>query len=230
MKNILCVFTLLLFVVYSSAQCSLRVNSNGVYSQTLQSTGNTQLDNLVWNEESKLESTFGINASVNICSGTNGLAMPYCKHSGCNGTIELGKSLLAFEYKQPSGNYIVMAIMAHEFAHLVQFQHPEIRWTSSAQQELHADFLAGWYIGQYIKKYSYGSSERSNIPSAVMLGFGQLGDEEYWSMNHHGNKFARFMVIQQGMCDGYNWMPLDRAFKAGIYVANEAIVEYDYKW
>jgi len=206
------------------------MNSQGVYSQTLQSTGNTQLDNVVRNEESKLESFFGVNANVNICSGTNGLAMPYCRHEGCHGTIELGKSLLSFEYQQSKGDYIVIAIMAHEYAHLVQYRHPEIRWASSAQQELHADFLAGWYIGQYIRKYSYGSPDRRNIPFAVRGGFAQLGDQEYWSMNHHGNKMARMLAIDSGMSDGYHWMPLDRAFKAGIDVANDIIVEFDYKW
>ena len=74
------------------------------------------------------------------------------------------------------------------------------------------------------------SKEYSAITSAVQMGFSRLGDEEYWSMNHHGNNVARLLAIENGMNPGSNWMTLDRAFKEGFTVANNMIEEFDYNW
>ena len=40
--------------------------------------------------------------------------------------------------------------MAHEFAHILQYKH-SMRFNSNVHQEIHADILAGWYIGKYLK-------------------------------------------------------------------------------
>jgi hypothetical protein len=207
----------LIFSAYSpnNAQCTLK-NYGSVNSNYLASTGNVEIDNLVKSEKYKLEQFFNVTVDLKFYSGANGLAKPHCQNSYCNGTIELGKELLSFEYKKMGastgltiGKYMIMAIMAHEFAHIYQYSHPEYKFTNSVTQEVHADMLAGWYMTRYFidnipesEKYNweYVSKLRS-IYTDMMISFGWMGDDQYWSQQHHGNYYTRSMAFYEGWKD-----------------------------
>ena len=208
---------LILFSPYTNAQCTLN-NKSSVSSGYLNSTGNTEIDNLIKSEKAKLERFFNVKVDLKIYSGENGLAKRTCRLSNCNGTIELGKELLIFEYnkKGPSsglsiGKYMIMSIMAHEFAHIYQYSNPQFKFKNSVVQEVHADILAGWYIARYLvdnipesDKYSSNRdswTKISNIHNDLVISFGWMGDRAYWSQQHHGNYYTRLMAFRQGWKD-----------------------------
>ena len=59
------------------------------------------------------------------------------------GSVFITSSLLKDEFN--SGGYSVPAILGHEFAHAMQYQNNFP--FSGKWQELHADYLAGWFTG-----------------------------------------------------------------------------------
>lgn len=216
MKLLLC-FTLIISNCAFS-QCNLKksFNNSHVY---LTSTNNSQLDKLIFGEKNKLESLLMLKTKLNISKGTNGLAYPLCSLNNCNGTIELGVDLLKSEYKRPEGKYFIIGILAHEFAHIIQFE-SNMNFENTVQQEIHADIFAGWYLGYYFDKLIGNNPDRYLPASDLMyniksfknnlkISFGQIGDTQYYSVNHHGNFLTRSMAFHHGI-DSYergfnNW-------------------------
>ena len=211
------VITLLYFNPNSEAQCTLN-NGSALTSGYLASTGNTEIDNLIKSEKIKLEQFFNVKVDLKIYSGANGLAKRTCQSGSCNGSIELGKELLFFEYKKkgPSsglaiGKYMIMSIMAHEFAHIFQYSHPELRFKNSVIQEVHADMLAGWYITRSLvdnipssdryMPFSDSWDQINKIYTDLTISFGWMGDRAYWSQEHHGNYLTRVMAFREGWKD-----------------------------
>lgn len=200
------------------AQCTLN-NSTLSSSTSLNSTGNKELDNFISSEKIKLEIFFNVKVDLKITNGFNGLAI-----QKPNGTysIELGKELLVFEYNKigpsrsskikgiPLGKNMIMAIMAHEFAHIYQYSHPEFKFKNSVIQEIHADMLSGWYITKYFisncpgndikTQMEYNDNVRS-IFTDLQISFGWMGDKEYWSQQHHGNYLTRSSAFYEGWKD-----------------------------
>jgi len=209
----------LLFIFFLSScctsqfftQCTLNNNSS-VSSGYLSSTGNSSLDAIINTEKIKMEKFFGVKVDIKIYSGNNGLAKRTTSNSNYNGTIELGKGLLLFEYskkgpvsKESIGKYMIMSIMAHEFAHIFQYTHPEYRFKNGVIQEVHADMLAGYYMAQYLItnagtdiQFDYKTSQKiSTLISDMGISFGWMGDTQYWSQQHHGNYYTRAFAFQE---------------------------------
>ena len=217
MKKYILIITIFLFNRSINSQCTLN-NSGGNYSDTLASTGIISIDNVLKSEKIKLEEFFNVKVDLKISSGSNGLAKSTCKNYNCNGTIELGNHLLVYEYKKLGpitknalGKNMVIAIMAHEFAHIFQYAHPEFKFKNAVIQELHADLLAGWYMAQYLikehgvtrddVKYKFNNMSKvegiDKIMSDMRIAFGWMGDEEYWSPLHHGDYFSRISAFEE---------------------------------
>ncbi|MBE7441590.1 MAG: hypothetical protein HS119_03960 [Flavobacteriales bacterium] len=215
MKNIsIIIISLIIGLPSVKSQCTL--NNSEVNSTYISTSGISEIDNLIKSEKIKLEQFFNVKVEMKTCNGYNGLARSSCASYNCNGTIELGKGLLLFEYKKkgPSsgyniGKYMIISIMAHEFAHIFQYSHPEFRFKNSVVQEVHADMLAGWYMTKYFMdntpgsdKYGwYYSSEGSKVRDIwtdMTISFGWMGDKAYWSKQHHGNYSTRALAFHEG--------------------------------
>jgi hypothetical protein len=194
-----------------SGQCTLN-NTSSISSGFLKSTGNSLLDRIIATEKLNLENFFNVKVDIKIYSGNNGLAKRTVRSSNLNGTIELGKGLLLFEFnkkgpvtKESIGKYMVISIMAHEFAHIFQYTHPEYRFSSGVVQEIHADMLAGFYMAKYLTaesgkdiSFDYAAKRRiSNLMSDMGISFGWMGDTQYWSQQHHGNYYTRAFAFQE---------------------------------
>lgn len=211
MKKIILIAILTLGNRFINSQCTLN-NSAGNYSNSLSSSGNISIDNVIKSEKVKLEQFFNVKVDLKISSGSNGLAKSTCQNYNCNGTIELGNHLLIHEYtkqgpktKNALGKNMVIAIMAHEFAHIFQYTHPEFKFKNAVIQEIHADMLAGWYMAQYLMneagvnkddvKYKFNNYDKVEKIDKVMMdmkiAFGWMGDEQYWSPQHHGDYYTR---------------------------------------
>ncbi len=202
----------LLFPCITYSQCNIQ-NSPNSSVRHLSTTNNSQLDNLIFGEKTELESLLMLKTKLNIAKGTNGLAYPSCSLNNCNGTIELGVDLLNLEYNRRGGKYFIVGILAHEFAHIIQFKNNMI-FESTVQQEIHADIFAGWYLGYYFDQLIGNSPKRflpasdlmssiKNFKNNLKISFGQIGDTQYYSVNHHGNYTTRLMALHHGI-DSYD--------------------------
>jgi hypothetical protein len=211
MKRILILTLLICLSKKAYSQCTLN-NSGTVSNGYLASTGNSEIDNLIKSEKSKLEKFFNVTVDLKIYSGSNGLARRNCQNSNCNGTIELGKDLLSFEFKKKGpvskesiGKYMISSILAHEFAHIFQYSHPEYVFKNNVTQEIHADLLAGYYMSRYFTdnatsdyKFDYQLNKKiSDRISDMAISFGWMGDTQYWSQQHHGNYFSRANAFKE---------------------------------
>jgi hypothetical protein len=120
-----------------------------------------------------------------------------------DGIIVMGTNLLDGELdrREMSGpgtlqtNSVPEAILAHEFAHLRQFRKSS-PLAFGKPRELHADYLAGWYIRRVHLKY------RTNFnPAKAGRCFYQKGDTAFYSPQHHGTKDERLAAFLAGYGD-----------------------------
>lgn len=122
---------------------------------------------------------------------------------GTWGTIGFGTTLFQKEMSQYDrfGSTIV-AIIAHEFAHIWAMKAGAIDGLNANQptvkrSELHADFLAGYFLG----------SRKRATPSLSLQAAGELfhriGDNNVHSRNHHGTPKERVAAAEEGFKVSY---------------------------
>lgn len=128
----------------------------------------------------------------------NAFATPEAMYPGTDGTVAFGLRLVADE-GLTSGEFVswttaLVGIMAHEWAHILSFEHG-LLGSPSKQMELLADYLAGWYIG-----WKVASGMRSINPQAFAASVFNKGDYSFNSASHHGTPAERL----DAMVRGYN--------------------------
>ena len=154
-------------------------------------TGNHALDQAFQRELQLLVETFQIQprfAFLDDSDGPNAFAHP-------NGIVMFGINMIKKLLNESiSGEgFGISAVMAHEFAHIVQFR------TNTYDQpikfpELHADYMAGWYLA---KRQQY-------LPTDIRDGFHsvfKVGDYNLWSPQHHGTPQERLAAAIVGAGD-----------------------------
>ena len=201
MKTKLLLFSILLFTNKIFAQCYL--NEVPSYGTPLSTTGSPKLDNILSNESIAMSTLFGVKINLYAYDDSyspNALAIP------SHAAIMLGKTLMLNEFVNTNNVNSIIAIMAHEFAHIIQDKYKlnESGTWVGKYPELHADFIAGWYIGK--KKYLTEIELET-----VAISFWDKGDANYNNIDHHGTKFERMFAFKQGykkanleMIDAYN--------------------------
>jgi hypothetical protein len=110
-------------------------------------------------------------------------------HPAPDGTIGLGITLcqsLLRRYSGPSsysqGDHAVVAVLAHEFAHILQFK-KGLQTSPVRRMELQADFLAGCYMaGRAIDLWRW---DVANMQQAAEQMF-SIGDFNFNNPGHHG--------------------------------------------
>jgi hypothetical protein len=175
----------------SSEGCWLSASSAGNI-ELLSLSGNAELDNAHQREGLALIGKFGVTPRgffFDDHGAPNAYATSKVTNSlGPDGTVVFGLTLLDSELKRDGGyGLAVPAIMAHEFAHIVQFKRKST--LSTKEQELQADYLAGWYLGN---RWIYTDVR------AAFEAFFQMGDYQFNSPNHHGTPKQRLAAIQAG--------------------------------
>lgn len=130
----------------------------------------------------------------------NAFAMHETVFPASQGTILLGLGLLRRQMESANGDIAVATVCAHEFGHIVQFflDFGSIRTQLLSSSptakllELHADFLAGFYLGELRKAHS-----QINIQVAGQA-FYDIGDTDFGSVTHHGTPAERVRALEQG--------------------------------
>jgi len=133
---------------------------------------------------------------------------------GPDGTVTFGLELMGREIQRDGGiGFSIPVIMAHEFAHILQFKRG-VRLPTK-RMELQADFLAGWYLAKRQALSFY------NV-RPVLESFFQMGDYEFNSPNHHGTPHQRLMALQTGYQLSTQGANLEDAFNQSFsFVSNQ---------
>jgi hypothetical protein len=201
---------LLLFAsvqLVSLAQC---LQSNNLGNNPNAVTGGTQLrfetTNTINTEFTLLEKFFQVDLDMVIMDFKSGP----CYIPSLDLVIADKKMLNEVSFLT-YGNERVKAILAHEFAHAVQY-HAGLQniWTGGKKIELHADFLAGYYMGRN------GLIAKGKLTS-FSEEFYELGDYEFYLEDHHGTPEERRCSFLEGyrVAVKYNFN-LQQAFNCGV--------------
>ncbi len=110
-----------------------------------------------------------------------------------DGTVILGLNLMQVEQGHSNWGAALNGILAHEWAHILQQNTPGLRIMPTPWKELHADFLAGWYMG--LRSIEL----RTPVP---IDGFGRSlygkGDYGFFDPDHHGTPEQRAVMMYEG--------------------------------
>lgn len=144
----------------------------------------------------------------------NAVALPRSEFAASSGTVLFGLTMLSRVDTMAHGDLFVQAVCAHEFAHIRQYQTPLFarldRPDTAKLVELHADFLAGYYLGRLQR--NFGAEE------LVALGrsWETLGDSEFTRREHHGTREERIAAMEAGFAGGrQQQLGVDAAAEAG---------------
>lgn len=173
------------------------------HAQVAVRTGHLPLDNVMVEDITELDNRFGVTVPVYFLANEsqNAFFTPtkfpdLIRADGANpnmlvtGSVFFSAGLLIAEFKATNGSLMsVPAIMAHEFAHAMQYKNNfpyNGKW-----RELHADYMAGWYIG-------HRGRFRPQNASQAFLNFYYKGDYDFFDKGHHGTPQERAAAFNAG--------------------------------
>lgn len=180
------------------------------------STGDARLDRALIAELRSALRVLQVNPGFRIIDdveGANAFAIDRTVIPNTRGTVLFGINLLNDELMTANGGYAVAGIAAHECGHVLQFFSDYGRVLTSGQQtgramELHADFLAGYYLGFQKPNDTWLRSFEQSLR--------EKGD---WNFNHplhHGTPDERVHAMTQGYRLGLAKASLRSAADRGV--------------
>ena len=95
------------------------------------------------------------------------------------------------------GGSIVAGVIAHEFAHIVQFSDRDLYQRLRSRHgtvkflELHADFIAGYYMGT---KFADNPDDLDTLARQIF----EFGDNAFDNVGHHGTPQERHVALMAG--------------------------------
>lgn len=180
--------------------CSLGPGGGDISpSDVSNTTGNPALDTAFVKERLVLNKAFGVNPSLfilNDSNGSNAFAIPESLQPGFQGSVLFGYRLMIEEFTSSPTNFTIPAIMAHEFGHIYQFTHGGGPRTTKLM-ELHADYLAGWYM----RNRQSGSPWSQQSLRQTLYAFYSKGDYAFNDPSHHGTPDERLKAALAGIND-----------------------------
>lgn len=194
---------------------NLQLNAQCLQSKTLSNNikevaGGTQLStettNTIKTEFTQLEQFFNIDLDLIIVD---------CEHGPCYipdlDLVIADKMILKDVSNLNYGNERIKAILAHEFAHALQHHAGLMNiWTGGKKIELHADYLAGFYMG---KKGLITKGKLSSFADE----FYNRGDYEFYDSDHHGTPEERRCAFLEGYKVAFKYsFNAIQAFNCGV--------------
>ncbi len=175
--------------------------SGATYGGITETTGNARLDQAMGIMLADLATRFGVRPGFGLyddAEDANAVALQESLLPKSRGTVLFGRTLLMRGLQEDvDGDMFVMAICAHEFAHIAQsdtgYMERLVKGQATVRNlELHADFLSGYYIGGRGKTYT--------PQQLVALGraWTHMGDTEFTNPDHHGTQEERLAAIEAG--------------------------------
>ena len=181
--------------------CSLRGKLDSYGIALLGSSGNKDLDRSINLELQHVSDCLNVLPSFGFYDDgedLNAFALDETVIPQTQGTVIFGKNLLIEELNAHEwGGLAIAGIMAHEFAHIYQYQSKFYQLLTRGkdtdkQLELHADYLAGYYLG--LKRLKSGEIDIKAFFDSMYL----KGDNDFNSADHHGTPEERGKVVIEG--------------------------------
>jgi hypothetical protein len=174
--------------------------SSGPWTYT---TGDARLDARLRAEATSLARVFGVLPNLVLfedAQSPNAYASERATAPLADGTVAIGLTLIARELGQGErGEQAVASILAHEWSHILQIRQ---RCTLvGTARELHADFLAGYYLGR-----RYGGVADAVVAAGRAVY--RQGDYLFGDGNHHGTPIERVQALMQGFLHSHLSLPL----------------------
>lgn len=177
--------------------CGLALGAGeGDVPDLLPSCGVAEIDAFCRQEIAALNDRFALTPSFGFFDDgdqLNAFALePGAYGAASPATVVLGINLARKIHRSATqlGLLPIAAILAHEWGHTLQFKKKmEGGW--GARHELHADYLAGWYLG------ATRGSDR-DLMAKIAKVFGDLGDTQFLDTDHHGTPKQRANVMRAG--------------------------------
>lgn len=189
------------------SQC---LQSKNKYSNNIESNSGTNLsvttENTIKSEFNLLKSFFNVSIDLAILDFELGPCyIPDLK------ILIADKKELHKVSKLSYGNERVKAILAHEFAHALQDKAGLYNiWTGGKKVELHADFLAGYYIGQK------GLISKEKLKTFAQEFFDK-GDFAFYEEDHHGTPEERRCAFLEGYKVAIDYkFNINQAYNCGV--------------
>ncbi len=156
----------------------------------------SQLNNVtireIWNIQNCL-AVYPIFYFYDDKDGNNAMATDeVTAQNGPDGTIAFGKHLFNSEFIKTYGGTTIPIIMAHEYAHIVDYKYGALHNVGSKKTELFADYLAGFYMYHRV-----ANGIPTDVP-ACLESFKSLGDTDFGSETHHGTPEERYAALFGG--------------------------------
>jgi hypothetical protein len=180
------------------------------------STGTNTLDSFLDKEAAALVDLLGVTpviGYVDALGWDNAAASEEPFDPLTTGTVYIGLELLRTEIQTPGrGRHSVAGVLAHEFAHILQFKREGAAFSDPLETELHADYMAGYYLGRR-NQLTY-----TEVEALATTLFVRGDPEDFFEAPDHGTGYQRVAV----MLAGYQARSLapDSAYQAGRTVAS----------
>jgi hypothetical protein len=198
-------FVIFCFAVQLHSQCLHSKYSNYIVPNTGTVLTSTT-ENIIKSEFNLLKSFFNVTIDLAIIDFEDGPCyFPDSK------TLVADKIFLNQVSKLSFGNEKIKAILAHEFAHALQDKVGLVNLLSGGKKvELHADYLAGYYIGQK------GLITKEKL-TAFAQEFFSLGDQSFYAADPHGTPEERRCAFLEGYKVAVKYsFNVTQAFNCGV--------------
>ena len=188
----------------SSNRDFLQLNSiNDVRREhMIMTTGDEDLDRALGRALIKLTRIFSVYPGIGFIDegrhrNRNAFATNRTLVTNTWGTVLFGQKLFAYLMEQDRQGWAVLAVMAHEMGHIAQFRSGIYSTLMQGQStvkrlELHADLLAGYFLG--VRKREQPSISIFRAGTELY----KIGDFDFNNPTHHGTPDERLDAAEAG--------------------------------
>lgn len=130
----------------------------------------------------------------------NARSAPLTLAGGSEGCVYFGLNMLRHQLANAQhGDMIILAICAHEFAHILQFREHDaleslLHRHPCHTRELHADFVAGFALQRYLRRRNSRNAALQDVGRAWSV----LGSNDFNRPGSHGTSAQRVTAIEAG--------------------------------
>ena len=192
-------------------------------SPTFRGTGYPRLDKSLAIILTDISRKFKVNPAFGFyddVDDVNAFAMDKIILPGTDGTVYYGRRCFIQDFTTENADFLVVATCAHEFGHIAQYNmklgHVFKKSSSPKYQELHADYLSGYYLGSTRINYT------KNELYAIGRGWWSTGDYNFKTLEHHGTPLERLHAIEKGyyLAKENPQKDIDSVFLSGLKYLN----------
>jgi hypothetical protein len=178
-----------------SEACAWNATDLGSYPRR-STSNNPDLDRALIAELKRILETIPVNPGFQFIEedNPNAFALKASLISGTNGTVLIGLKLLNVLFQESQGGVSVAGVCAHECGHIYQYFsefYDRLNGSSKIYLELHADCLAGFYMG----KRKDTTADQIKLFTKTLVSFGGY---DYGNEKFHGSPGQRAAAMEHG--------------------------------